>query len=290
MIGMSVNHTLSRRQFVTVTAATAANLVAQRRRKVLVGLQVSAVGKNMEQDPSGTLRAIAKMGYDLVEFPTEPYMNWDQARLQEIRKTLESAHLPCRSTRGEIVSFTGDGLRKTIELNHILGADTLVSVRGPQPTGGRGPNAKPVTLDGWKNYFDIMHDAAEQLRANKMVLGFHNHDVEFKTLEGKRPLDLLAANHDFVAFHLNLGWCLRADADPVEYCKVLAGKVQSIQAQDYQGKARWKEVFAAAEGPGKIQFYLIQRASNGLALVQREGNDLMDFAQKDLDYFKQLHG
>jgi len=286
---MSANHALSRRRFVAATAAIAANLIAQNRGNVPVGLQVSALGKNMEQDPSGTLRAVAKMGYDLVEFPTEPYMHWEPARLKEIRATLDSLHLPCRSTRGEIISFTGEGLRKTIELNRILGADTLVSVRGPQPTGGRGPNAKPVTLDGWKNYFDIMHNAAEQLRADRMVLGFHNHDVEFKQLEDKRPLDLLAANNDFVAFHLNLGWCLRADADPVEFCKVLAGKVQSIQAQDYQGKARWKEVFAAAEGPGKIQFYLIQRASNGLALVQREGNDLIDFAKKDLDYFKQLH-
>lgn len=290
MLAMSVNHTLSRRQFAAVAAATAAKLMAQNRKQVPVGLQVSAVGKTMEQDPNGTLRAVAKMGYALVEFPTEPYMNWDASRLKEIRATLDSLHMPCRSTRGEIVSFTGDGLSKTIELNRILGADTLVSVRGPQPTGGRGPNAKPVTLDNWKQYFDTMHNAAEHLRANKMVLGFHNHDVEFKTLEGKRPLDLLAANKDFVAFHLNLAWCLRGNGDPVEYCKVLAGRVQSIQAQDWEGKARWKEVFTAAEGPGKIQFYLIQRASNGLALVQRDGNDMMDFAQKDLEYFKKLHG
>ena len=65
-------------------------------------------------------------------------MNWEPARLKEIRATLDSLHLPCRSTRGEIISFTGEGLRKTIELNRILGADTLVSVRGPQPTGEAG--------------------------------------------------------------------------------------------------------------------------------------------------------
>ena len=118
---MSANDMLSRRQFVAATAATATTLIAQNRGKVTVGLQVSALGKNMEQDPSGTLRAVAKMGYDLVEFPTEPYMNWEPARLKEIRATLDSLHLPCRSTRGEIVSFTGEGLRKTIELNRILG-------------------------------------------------------------------------------------------------------------------------------------------------------------------------
>ena len=293
---MSAHDALSRRQFVAITAASATSLKAQSRKKVPVGLQLGAVDKDMQKDPTGTLRAVAKMGYTLVEFPTEPYMNWTESQLKECRTVMDSVKLRCRSTRGEIVSFTGDGLAKTIALNHILGADTLVSVRGPQPTGGtgrggRGPGAKPVTLDSWKGYFDTMHSAAEKLRANKMVLGFHNHDVEFKELEGKRPIDLLAANKDFVAYHLNLAWCIRGGADPVkDFVQVVAGKVQSIQCQDWEGKAKWKELFAAAEGPGKIQFYLIQRASNGLALVAREGNDMMDFAQKDLEYFKQLHG
>ena len=293
---MSVYNALSRRRFVAVTAASAASLLAQSRKKVPISLQLGAVDKDMRQDPTGTLRAVAKMGYDFVEFPTEPYFDWGTAKLKECRSVMDSVKLRCRSSRGEIVSFTGDGLAKTVEMNHILGADTLVSVRGPQPTGGtgrggRGPGAKPVTLDSWKGYFDTMHNAAEKLRANKMVLGFHNHDVEFKELEGKRPIDLLAANKDFVAFHLNLAWCLRAPADPVkDFIEVLPGRVQSIQCQDWEGKAKWKELFAAAEGPGKIQFYLIQRASNGLALVPREGNDMMDFAKKDLDYLKQLHG
>ena len=73
------------------------------------------------------------------------------------------------------------------------------------------------------------------------------------------------------------------------FCKVLAGKVQSIQAQDYIGERRdGRRSSPPPKVQARFEFYLIQRASNGLALVQREGNDLMDFAKKDL-YLKQLH-
>ena len=39
-----------------------------------------------------------------------------------------------QSTHNEIVSFSGDGLSKSLELNQILGSNTLVSVRGPAGT------------------------------------------------------------------------------------------------------------------------------------------------------------
>jgi len=39
---------------------------------------------------------------------------------------------------------------------------------------------------------------------------------------------------------------------------------------------------------GGLQFYLIQR-TDGLSLVPREGDDLLDFAHKDLEYFRGLY-
>ena len=219
---MSANHSLSRRHFVAVTAASAAGLMAQGR-KIPVGLQQVAVGQAMQKDLPGTLRAVAKMGYEVVEFSATLFFNWTPAQAKENRALLDSLNLRCHSTHNEIASFTGDGLSKAMELNQILGLDTLVSVRGPQPTGGRGPNAKPVTLDQWKEYNEIVSKAAERMRASKMLLGFHNHDVEFKTLEGTRPIDMLAANKDFTAFHLNIGLCLQGGGDPVAFINQVPG-------------------------------------------------------------------
>jgi hypothetical protein len=38
---------------------------------------------------------------------------------------------------------------------------------------------------------------------------------------------------------------------------------------------------------GGVQFYLIQR-TDGLFPAQREGDDLLEFARKDLEYFRKL--
>jgi len=104
-----------------------------------------------------------------------------------------------------------------------------------------------------------------------------------------REIDLLAANKDITSFHLNIGLCLQGGGDPIAFIQQCPGRIQSLLVQDYKGQARWKEIFSAAEKTGRLQFYLLQR-TDGLFLVQREGDDLLDFAAKDLQYFRQLHG
>lgn len=282
---------VSRRDFVLLAATSAAALRAQAGKRIPIGLQQTAVGRNIQQDLEGTLRAVAKMGYDIIEFSANTFMTWTPEKARSVRSVLDDVNLRCHSTHNEIVSFSGDGLAKAIELNQILGSNTLVSVRGPGPTGGRrgGTPAPPATLDAWKAFSEQLSSAAGRIRAAKMTLGFHNHDVEFKTLEGTRPIDILASNHDITSFHLNIGLCLKGGGDPVAFIKKCPGRIQSLLIQDYQQQAKWKEIFAAAEGKGGLQFYLIQR-TDGLFLVERQGDDLLDFAQKDLAYFRQLHG
>jgi len=278
---------LSRRRFAFLAAASATALRAQKKR-IPIGLQQTAVGRNLQQDLPATLRAVAKMGYENIEFSAGSFMTWTPEKAKEIRALMDEIKLRCHSTHNEIVSFSGDGLAKSLELNQILGSKTLVSVRGPAPAGGRG-STTPVPVDAWKHFSDQLSQAADRIRAAGMTLGFHNHDVEFKTVEGTRPIDILAANKDITSFHLNIGLCLKGAGDPVAFIKQCPGRIQALLIQDYNGQAHWKEIISAAEGKGGLQFYLIQR-TDGLFLVDRQGDDLLDFAQKDLEYFRKLHG
>ncbi|HLH37644.1 MAG TPA: hypothetical protein VKX39_00735 [Bryobacteraceae bacterium] len=276
--------TISRREFVSL-AASAAVLKGQKR--IPIGLQQTAVGKNIHDDLEETIRAVGKMGYDIIEFSASTFMSWTPARAREVRAMLDGAGLRCRSTHNEIASFTGDGTEKAIELNSILGSNTLVSVRGPGPVGGRG--GPPAGLDAWKAFSDQLSAAMPKIRAAKMTLGFHNHEIEFQPLEGTRPIDVLTANRDITSFHLNVGLCLKGGGDPVGFMKRCPHRVQSLLIQDYQHRANWKEIFAAAEARAGLQFYLIQR-TDGLSFVERQGGDLLQFAQQDLADFRKLHG
>jgi sugar phosphate isomerase/epimerase len=266
----------TRRQFAALAAVSLTAARAQAKTPP-IGLQQTAVSRNIQEDLSGTLRAIAGMGYDIVEFSAGTWAKWSPAEAKNVRSQLDALKLRCRSTHNEIASFTGDGLAKALEINRIVGSDTIVSVRGPGVQ----------TLDAWKKFNGQLSAAADRIRSAGMTLGFHNHDVEFKFVEGTRPIDLLAANKDIASFHLNLGLCLKGGGDPIAFIRQCPGRIQSVLCQDFEGKARWKETFAAAEGVGGLQFYLIQR-TDGLSLVPREGTDLLDFARKDLEYFRQL--
>ena len=46
--------------------------------------------------------------------------------------------------------------------------------------------------------------------------GFHNHELEFKPIEGKRPMEVLAENtpKDLMP-QLDVGTCIEAGSDPV---------------------------------------------------------------------------
>jgi sugar phosphate isomerase/epimerase len=267
----------SRRRFGVLTAAALTSLRAQNKAPLPIGLQQTAVNKNIQQDLPETLRAVAKMGYQIIEFSAGTFMKWSPAAAHDVRKILDDVNLRCRSTHNEIASFSSDGLSRAIELNHIIGSDTLVSVRGP---------VSP-TLDAWKRFSDQLSQAADRILAARMTLGFHNHEIEFKPIDGVRPIDILAANKDITSFHLNLGLCLKGGGDPIAFLNQCPGRVQAILCQDFDGKARWKETFAAAENGNGLEFYLIQR-TDGLSLVPREGADLLEFARQDLEYFRRL--
>src|SRR3954467_2443194 len=119
---------LSRRAFLA-TSASAAILGAQNKKRVPVGLLIYAVLADWKKDFNGTLTAVAQMGYDGVELTQ--YESWTPARGKEVRAFLDSIKLKVFATHTEPEFFVpGDKMKAMIELNHILGTQTVCAVRG----------------------------------------------------------------------------------------------------------------------------------------------------------------
>src|SRR6267143_5656440 len=90
---------LSRREFLAVTAASAATLHAQNRKHTPVGLLIYAVLADWKKDFNGTLTAVAQMGYEGVELTQ--YESWTPARAKEVRALLDSIKLKVLATHTE---------------------------------------------------------------------------------------------------------------------------------------------------------------------------------------------
>jgi sugar phosphate isomerase/epimerase len=262
---MSEPLVLSRRSFLSATAAVlplaAFPLTAGAAGKPIpVGLELYSVRDDLKKDLPGTLSAVAKMGYQCVEFYS-PYFDWTPDKAKEVRKQLDDSGIRCYSTHNGLPSFTPEGLPKAIELNKILGTKYVVLAHPGDVT----------TLDGWKKIADTLNSANTTMQSEGLHTGYHNHDAEWKPVEGKKPMELLAASTDkSVMLQLDVGTCLEAGNDPVAWIEKNPGRIRSLHLKDWSpdkgyrvlfgdGAAPWKKICHAAEAKGGVEFYLIEQ-------------------------------
>jgi len=279
---MSSSGSVSRRSFLAATAAAVSVSQALPARKQLpIGLELFSVRQELAKDLNGTLEAVAKMGYQDVEFYS-PYYNWTPERAKEVRKLMDDIGLRCMSTHNSASSLTPDGIQKAIDLNSIIGSKMIIMASAGKVAG----------LDGWKTVADQLTAAAEKLKPLGMRTGFHNHLTEFQPIDGKLPMEVLAANTPKnVVLQLDVGTCLEAGLDPIKWINSNPGRIAALHLKDWkpgdgyqvlfgEGNGNWKAILDAAESKGGAEFYLIEQ----------EGSRFPPFetAQRCLDSFKKL--
>ena len=259
-----MSHTthVSRRAFLTVAGALPlATRAAFAASKIPVGIELYSVRDFLAKDLMGTVRAVATLGYEVVEFYS-PYLNWTPQIAADVRKLLDDLGVKCPSTHNGHTVFTPEGLKKAIDLNQAIGSKAIIMASA-------GP-AK--TLDDWKAVSDRLNAAADTLRPLGMVAGFHNHAIEWTPVEGQRPMDVLASRTaKDVVLQFDVGTAVQAGADPIAWIKANPGRIKSVHCKDWaaggkgyavlfgEGDAPWKAIFEATESVGGVEYYLIEQ-------------------------------
>src|SRR5438552_6248808 len=113
---------VSRRHFLAITGAAIAGvapLATTAAKNPPVGLELYSVRDELAKDLMGTVRAVAKMGYEVVEFYA-PYYQWTPEYAKEVRKLLDELHIKCLSTHNGANAFTPEGIQKAIDLNQVI--------------------------------------------------------------------------------------------------------------------------------------------------------------------------
>src|SRR5882724_4209597 len=184
----------SRRNFLalTLSAAIGFRLDAQEtgKKRIPMGILLYAVQAELDKDFDGTSAAIARMGFEGVEFTH--YFEWTPARAKEVRAILDKLGLRCFSTHNEAEAYSTEGFKHAIEINQILGSRTICCVRGLEARSTHPDLTKKdalmtferMGLDSWKKIAEVLQKTAEQLRPLNMVCAFHNHPVEFVPVDG----------------------------------------------------------------------------------------------------------
>ena len=270
--------TISRRSLLAMAAAAIPASAAKK--KIPVGLEMYSVRGEMQKDLMGAIKAVAKAGYQGMEFYA-PYMQWTPEKAKDVRKLMDDLNVKCFSTHNGVNSFSGDGMKKAIELNTILGSKFVIMASAGRVNG----------LDGWKGIADLLNKGAEGMKPAGIGTGFHNHQLEFKPIDGTRPMEILAKNTDkSVTLQLDVGTCIEAGLDPVVWIKQNPGRIRSMHCKDWspekdkgykvlfgEGVAKWKEIFKTAEKVGGVQCYLVEQEGSRFPEYETAEKCLVNF-------------
>ncbi len=272
---------MDRRQFLALSTA-ALTLPAFGAASIPVGLEMYSVREEFKRDPMGTVRAVAAMGYQGVEFYA-PYFDWTLDQAKEMRKLLDEVKMRCFSTHNGQKSFTPENISKAIELNQVLGSHYMLLASA----------GKLTTLEAWKPVAEMLSHASEQLKPHDIRTGYHNHQLEFTPVDGKRPIEYLAEHTPKnVVLQLDLGTCVEVGSDPVAWIEQNPGRIKSMHLKDWskadgyqalfgEGEVKWKPVLRAAENVGGLEYYLIEQEGSKYTPLET--------ASKCLATFRQLH-
>src|SRR5438552_17441999 len=118
-------HEFSRRSFLAMSAAlpwalrgVASGLAASS--SIPVGLELYSVRDALKQDPEGTVRAVAQLGYQCVEFYA-PYFEWSESQTKQMRKLMDDLGIRCYSTHKDEDYFSPAKINRARDMNLVLG-------------------------------------------------------------------------------------------------------------------------------------------------------------------------
>jgi sugar phosphate isomerase/epimerase len=173
-----------------------------------ISVQLWSVKDVITQDFTGTLKSLAKMGFEGVEFAGEfgPYTNDGKA----LKQFLDSINLKASGAHVSFEQLNDDNFQSTVNFYQQLDLDTLII----------GWDERAWHPQGIKEVVKLLNHLDKKLAPYNIKTGFHNHDHEFNSFQETTYWDYLAMHTaESVVLQQDVGWTTFAGKDPVAYVK-----------------------------------------------------------------------
>lgn len=247
--------------------------------EVLSSVQLWGIKKTLKADFEGTLKKVADMGFDGVEFANYfgPYKNDPEGLknfLDSIGLQTSGAHLPLKKVRGEKFD-------KVVAFYKTLGADTLIIPMDKRTFSGE-------KID---EFVAELNEFAVRLKPHGMMTGYHNHWQEFEEYKGSTYWDYVFENTtQDVVMQLDIGWVTYTGRDSVDYVERYPNRMytthfkpkhpkelsdeeahkQGIYAIIGQDNYDWARVIKAGLKTGGTKWFVVEQEAypNGMSELE----------------------
>jgi sugar phosphate isomerase/epimerase len=249
-----------------------------------IGLQLYTLFNVIDADVKGNLKKVADIGYKEVEsaFSKLPgYYGMKPkefaALCGELGLAWKSHHVlgaPFKMPKGMKMPAGPDGKPMTLPAHMRNLKDDMQQLVDEAAEGGIPymvcANIPTGTLDEIKSSVEILNKTGEACKKARIQLCYHNHDMEFKDVEGQIPYHLLLSGTqaDLVKMELDLAWATKAGVDPVELFKKHPGRFPLLHVKDISkdfttlepvgdGVVDFKRIFANTKIAG-VKHYFVE--------------------------------
>ena len=225
--------------------------------KIPIALQLYSVREDCAKDFLGTIKKVAEMGYEGVEFAG--FHNLDA---KAIRKCLDENGLKAAGSHTSMDSMNDANFAATVEFHKALGCENLVIPWIPEEKRNT-PEACAATCKE-------LAALVEKLKPLGMRTGFHAHQGDMGPLSGgKSAWTLLGEGtpKDFI-MQYDTANGVAGGADAVQPILDFPGRGITVHLKEYkgghglavvgEGDIPWAKVFDACEKVAGTQWYIVE--------------------------------
>jgi len=225
--------------------------------RIPIALQLYSIREACADDLPGTLKAVAEMGYEGVEFA-----GYHGYGADDLRMMLDELGLKAAGTHTSLASLLGDELEATVAFNLTLDNRYLI-VPGL-------PVEYRESVAAWQRTAELFTGVSARLAPYGMMTGYHNHTHEFAPENGRVPFEVFFDNTpDGVIMQTDGGNAWEAGVDICPYLEQYPGRARTVHLKEYaraggapligDGDTDWQRFFALCETVGGTAWYIVEQ-------------------------------
>jgi sugar phosphate isomerase/epimerase len=257
-----------------------------------IGLQLYSLRDDMGKDPDGTLKAVADIGYQLLESYGYRERKFFGKTPAEFKKQLAGLGMKMTSSHTGFGVYTNDteaawdAVKQNMEDCRAAGAKWIVQAGYP--------GSRFTTFDEVKKLAETFNRIGELAKTFGLKFAYHNHTEEFSAIERIIPYQkyIELTDKELVTFQMDIGHVANAMGDYIGYLLKYPGRFSLLHLRDTdlvtkaatefgEGDVRMKEVFDLfpAPGPGRDDYFVEQEEYKYAPLVSvRKSYEYLDTA------------
>ncbi|MFC4809118.1 sugar phosphate isomerase/epimerase family protein [Paenibacillus sp. GCM10023250] len=210
--------------------------------KMKIGLQLYTLRDETAKDMKGTLRKVAAMGYEGVEFA-----GYGDIPAEEMRDLLKELNLvPFGSHVG--LANLENKLDEEIAYLKTIGATYVVCPWISPDNVAQGESF-------WRALIDKFAGIGERLKQEGLQFAYHNHDFEFALkIDGEFVFDAMYTKlpADLLKVEMDIGWVQYSNQDPLAYIAKYAGRLPLLHLKDFRKGEPGKQIDTVELGRGDL--------------------------------------